>query len=97
MPKVKAVIEFSEDLYAFLSTHGLSKKIIADTSRKLLALKYYQEKLLSLGKAAELAGLSKWNFIEFASENGVAVIEHDGVNLERELKSANVLIEELCK
>lgn len=97
MPKVKAVIELSEDLYSFLSAHGLSKETIAATSRKLLALKCYQERTFSLGKAAELAELSKWDFIEFASENGVAVIEHDEVNLKSELESAHLLTGELCK
>lgn len=94
---ILAEIELSEDIYAFLSTHGVSKKVIADTSCKLLALKYYQEKLLSLGKAAELAKLSKWEFIEFASENGVPVIEHDEVNLKREVDSVKELTKELCK
>ncbi len=80
-------IEFSKDIYAFLTTHGISKKVIADTSCRLLALKYYQERLLSLGKAAELAKLSKGEFIEFAGENGVPIIEDDEVNLKREFKS----------
>src|SRR4030042_6989492 len=66
---VKAVIDLSEDLYQTLSSHGLSKEAISKETRKLLALKCYKEKILSLGKSTELSGLSMWEFIEFLSEN----------------------------
>jgi uncharacterized protein YaaW (UPF0174 family) len=63
---VLAEIELSEDIYAFLNTYGVSKKVIADTSCKLLALKYYQEKLQfevkenqELKKFKKLPGLKK--------------------------------------
>lgn len=95
MTKVQAIIDLSEDLYAFLAAHGFSKEIIAKESRMLFALKCYRQKLLSLGKAAELAGLSKWDFIEFASQNHIPAIDHDEVNLKREFDSAKALVEEL--
>ena len=81
---VKAVIDFTENLYSTLSSHGLSKEVISRESRKLLALKCYKDKLLSLGKAAELSGLPLWNFIEFLGENDVAVIDYDHEQLDRE-------------
>jgi len=40
----------------------LTKERIVNESRKLLGLKYFKEKLLSLGKAPELSG-SSWDFI----------------------------------
>lgn len=95
MAKVKAVIDLPEDLYAFLAAHGFSKEVIAKESRRLFALKCYKEKLFSLGRAAELAGLSKWDFIEFASQNRIPIIDHDEVNIQRELDSAKALVKEL--
>ena len=50
-----------------------------------------------LGKAVELSGLSYWDFIEFLSESGVAVLAHDEVNLEREFEAAQELLRELKK
>jgi len=95
MAKVRAIIDLPEDLYAFLAAHGFSKEVIAKESRKLFALKCYRERLFSLGKAAELAGLSKWDFIEFASQNRMSIINHDEVNLKREFDSAKALVGEL--
>jgi predicted HTH domain antitoxin len=84
---VKAVIDLPEDLYQTLSSHGLSKEAISKETRKLLALKCYKEKILSLGKSAELSGLSMWEFIEFLSGNNVAVIDYSEEQLGKEFKS----------
>jgi predicted HTH domain antitoxin len=42
---------------------------------------------LSLGKSAELSGLSMWEFIEFLGENNVAVIDYSEEQLEKEFKN----------
>lgn len=95
MKTIQAVIELSEDLYLSLTSFGLTKERIASESRKLLALQYFQEKLLSLGKAAELAGLSKWDFIEYLSERNVPVIDYDDEELAREFETSDKLLEQL--
>ena len=59
MGNVQAIIELPEELYLSLSTSGLTKEKIARESRRLLALKYFRDKIISLGRAAQLAGLSK--------------------------------------
>ena len=88
---VKAVIDLSEELYQTLSSHGLSKAAIARESKKLLALKCYREKTLSLGKSAELSGLSMWDFIEFLGENNVPVIDFSEEQLAAEFESVEAL------
>lgn len=88
---VKAVIDLSENLYHTLSSHGLSKEVISKESRKLLALKCYKEKLLSLGKAAELSGLGLMDFVEFLGDNEVDVIDYDDEQLSREFEGARKL------
>lgn len=88
MGRVRAVIELSEALYRTLSAHGYSKERIAAESRKLLALKCFRDKVLSLGKAAELAGLSRWDFIEYLSESGVPIVDHKDEVLAQEARAA---------
>ena len=97
MGNIQAVIDLSEELYLSLSSLGLTKERIANESRKLLGLKYFKEKVLSLGKAAELSGLSKWDFIEYLSENGIPVIDYDEDEIARELETADKLMERLKK
>ena len=69
MENVQAIINLPKELYLSLSAYGLTKEKIAGESRKLLALKCFEDKILSMGMAAELSGLSKWDFIEYASDN----------------------------
>jgi len=95
MKNVQAIIELPEQLYLSLSALGLTKEKIVKESRKLLALKYYKNKILSLGKAAELSGMSKWDFIEYLSENNVAIIDYDEEEIKKEFNTANELIQKL--
>jgi predicted HTH domain antitoxin len=81
---INAIIELPDDLYNILASHGLSKEIILRESKKLLALKCYKDKILSLGKSTELSGLPMWDFIEFLSQNDVAVIDYDEEQLDIE-------------
>lgn len=61
--KVYATIDLTNDLYLSLSAFGLTREKIASESRKLLAIKLFKEKLLSLGKAVALSGLNKWELL----------------------------------
>ena len=88
---INAVIELPDELYHILASHGLSKEIISIESKKLLALKCYKDKILSLGKSAELSGLPMWDFIEFLSKNDVAVIDYDEELLDIELDAVEKL------
>ncbi|MEA3478946.1 MAG: UPF0175 family protein [Bacteroidota bacterium] len=97
MGNVQAVIDLPEKLYLSLSASGLTKEKIARESRKLFALKCFKEKVLSLGRASELAGLSKWDFIEYLSDNGVPVVDYDREEMRREFETADNLSERLKK
>ncbi|MBN1876598.1 MAG: UPF0175 family protein [Anaerolineae bacterium] len=69
--------------------------MLSDRARCLLAVRFYQERILSLGQAAQLAGLSRWDFIETLSENGVPVLDFTPEELEVEFAAADRLAEEL--
>jgi predicted HTH domain antitoxin len=95
MGSIQAVIDIPEELYLSLSASGLTKEKIVRESRKLLALKCFKEKVLSLGRSAELSGLSKWDFIEYLSENDVSVVDYDEDEIKREFENADKLCERL--
>lgn len=97
MGTVQAVIDLPEELYLSLSVSGLNKDRIASESRKLLALKCYKDKILSLGRSAELSGLSKWNFIEYLNENEIPLIDYDEEELAREFKTVESVRKRLKK
>jgi len=52
---------------------------------------------LSLGRSAELSGLSKWDFIEFLSDNNVPVLDYEEDELAREFETAGKLGERFKK
>lgn len=97
MGNVQAVIDLPEELYLSLSASGLTREKIASESRKLLALQCFRDKLLSLGRSAALSGLSKWDFIAYLSESGVAVVDYDEDELTREFGTAESLATRLKK
>jgi len=92
---VKMTINLSDELYTTLSSCGFSKEKIAREAKNLLALKCYRDKILSLGKAAELSSLSKWEFIDYLGENNVPVLDYNDVQIAAELEGINELKEAL--
>lgn len=54
----------------------------------LLAIKLLEEGLISLGRAAEIAGYSEKAFVEVLINRGVPPIKYEKLELEEELKNA---------
>lgn len=84
-----------EDVFLTLQAHGLSRDSLGLRSQQLLALRFYQERLLSLGKAARLAGMSRWEFIDFLAANDVPVIDFSDDELAAEFAAVDRLEAEL--
>lgn len=53
----------------------------------ILATKLYERGTLSLGQAAELAGLSKRAFMEILGDYGVSVFNYSADELEKDLEN----------
>lgn len=54
----------------------------------LLAIKLLEEGLISLGRAAEIAGYSEKAFVKVLINRGVPPIKYEKLELEEELKNA---------
>ncbi len=57
-------------------------------ARFLLALKLFELRRISVGKAAELSGLSKPNFMLKVSQMGIPVVDLDDDQLDAEFSNA---------
>ncbi len=97
MSKQTVIVEtpIPEDVYLTLQALGLFKDALAERSRRLLAMRFYQDRVLSLGKAARLAGVDRWTFVDILSENGVPVIDYGDEELAAEFDAARRLTAEL--
>ena len=58
--------------------------------RRELALRLYEKGLLSLGKARQLAGMEKWNFLLLLAQEGISR-QYDKKELVRDLSILNHL------
>ena len=58
--------------------------------RRELALRLYGKGLLSLGKARQLAGMEKWNFLLLLAQDGISR-QYDKKELDRDLSTLNHL------
>ena len=56
-----------------------------DEEKLAIAIYLYLRRRVSLGKAAEIAEMSKWDFIELLSRLGIAVIDYPPEELEDEV------------
>jgi predicted HTH domain antitoxin len=83
------------DVYLALQAQGLHRDDLSAASRRLLALHFYADHVLSLGKAASLAGMNLWEFTAYLSQNDVAVIDLDADELAAEMAAAAALAQEL--
>ncbi len=66
--------EVTQDLLASLK---LGSAALGQHMRLLTAIAYFQDKKLSLGKAAQLAGLNRLRFMDGLAEKGVVVFDYD--------------------
>ena len=63
MPAIRLETTVPEGVCNSLLAHGWSKEKLTDQLRHLLAMVLFMDRTLSLGVAAQLAGLSRWEFI----------------------------------
>lgn len=59
--------------------------------RLVTAIAYFQEKKLSLGKAAELAGLNRLVFMDMLAQRGLVIFDYDESVAESELRGVSQL------
>ena len=76
--------EVSQDVLASLKV-GI--RDLFQAMRVLTAMTYFQDKKLSLGKAAELAGMNRLAFMDLLAQRGVVVFDYDESVAESELRS----------
>jgi len=62
--------------------------------RRQAAIRYYKQRILSLGKAADLAGFSRVEFIDFLKFCGESVFDYTTDELE-EIELDSVRLEEI--
>ncbi|MFH0924324.1 MAG: UPF0175 family protein [bacterium] len=78
----------SEDLLASLKS---GRDDLAREIRLISAINYYQEKKLSLGKAAQLAGLNRLKFMDILAEKKITVFDLDESEVQVEIGGAKKL------
>ncbi|MDP2644408.1 MAG: UPF0175 family protein [Desulfobacterales bacterium] len=76
-----------------LASLKIGAKGLESDMRCSLAVRYYKNKRLSLGKSAKLAGMNRLDFIDYLAAEGVVVFDHDESVLKEELKGVETLLE----
>ena len=83
--------QLPQDIYLTLQAGGLFREALAQKSRHLLAVYCYQRRLLSLGKAARLAELNRWDFMDLLAEHNVPVLNYSDDELATEFAAVDQL------
>lgn len=77
-------IAVPKDLFRIL---GFSKAKAAEAIREFSVLGLYLERRISSGKAAELLGMRKREFIRLLARKGIPYFEYTGEELEEEFRT----------
>ncbi len=67
-------LEISQDILAALK---MGVQDLGQNIRLLAAIAFYQEKKLSLGKAAELAQMNRLTFMDLLATKGIILFDYD--------------------
>lgn len=65
---------------------GMEKEKLVEDIKLFMTMRLYGMKVLSLGKATELAGKNKEEFMEALSEHGIDVIRYSKEDLDEEME-----------
>jgi len=68
-------LEIPEDIAFSLDKEGKSEDIAKETKRAI-AVNMFQRKVISLGKASELAGMSRTEFVRLLKEYNIPAYEY---------------------
>jgi predicted HTH domain antitoxin len=80
--------EVSQDI---LDTLKVGSDELLQRMRLLTASDYFQENKLSLGKAAELAGMNRLDFMDILSKKNIVIFDYDESELNTELSGITQL------
>jgi predicted HTH domain antitoxin len=81
-------VELDQDLVDLLEE--LNRRV-KQAARELIVLELYRQGEISSGKAAQLLGLGREQFIRQASEQGIPYFQLQGEELQRELDASKKL------
>ncbi len=74
----------------FINLHK-SRVETAEDIRRQAAIRYYKTRTLSLGKAAELANMTRFEFIDYLRFNGEAIFDYTDEELDDMQQDALIL------
>ncbi|NJE62100.1 UPF0175 family protein [Thermococcus sp. 21S7] len=82
------LVSFPQDLARILRVSG---KELPKTVRIYLALELYREGIVSLGKAAEIAGVSRWEMMEILTSKGIP-LQYNEEDLKEDIETLERLL-----
>jgi predicted HTH domain antitoxin len=81
-------VELDQDLVALLEELQRPAK---EAARELIVLELYRQGEVSSGRAAQLLGMDREEFIRYASKQGIPYFQLEGEELQRELDALKKL------
>ena len=97
MSEATIEIKFPRDVYLTLSSIGMTKQVITKKLKEDVSMDLFKKRLLSFGKAAQLAGLSKWEFIDLLGRNEIPVVNYTEEEFREEMQNVRRLSKEIRK
>lgn len=87
--------QIPQDMFQVLQAQSLYRDALATRPQELLAVRFYQDRVLSLGKAARLASMGRQQFIDLLATNSVSMINLTEDEFAAEIETVDFLAAEI--
>ena len=88
-------LDVPKEIAVPLSVSGYNSEKLTKEARELIAVSFFERKILSLGQAAKIAELHRWDFIQLLNRKDIPIAEYEDEEIQQELSTVELLLKKV--
>ncbi len=88
------ILDVHKDISVPLSISGYNSEKLTREVKELLAVSFFERRILSLGQAAKIAELHLWDFIQLLNRKEIPIAEYEDAEIQQVLSTVKSLLQD---
>lgn len=88
------ILDVPKEVSVPLSISGYNSEKLTREVKELLAVSFFERRILSLGQAAKIAELHLWDFIQLLNRKEIPIAEYEDVEIQQVLSTVKSLLQD---
>lgn len=88
------ILDVPKDISVPLSISGYNSEKLTREVKELLAVSFFERRILSLGQAAKIAELHLWDFIQLLNRKEIPIAEYEDAEIQQVLSTVKSLLQD---